>query len=259
VCYLREGREGKRSVQRCTSADFIHWSKPQWLDFGETPLEQFYTNGITPYFRNPHLYIGLPMRFVPERKTIGAESRKIDGLSDGVFMSSRDGLHFSRSFMEAFIRPGLDPNNWGNAHGNNTPLWGILPTGEAEISVYWMEHYGGIPQVRRGTIRTDGFTSVNAPYRGGEMVTRPLIFEGKRLVINYSTSAVGNVKVEIQDAGGKPIPGFELEAAGEIYGDELARVAGWKGGADVGKLAGRPVRLRFVMKDADLFSFCFQP
>ena len=76
--------------------------------------------------------------------------------------------------------------------------------------------------------------------------------------MNYSTSAAGSVRVEIQDADGKPIPGYALDDCPEIYGDALAEVVRWKGGDDVGKLAGKPVRLRFVLKDADLYSIRFE-
>jgi len=264
VCYSRTAIDGKRNVQRTTSPDFIHWSGPTVLDYGSAPIEQFYTNGIVQYFREPHFYIGLPMRFVPERTTIGADDRVVDGLSDAVFMSSHDGLRWYRSFMEAFIRPGLDQANWGSAHGNQTPAWGILATSPSEISIYWLEQYNMSaippepPVLRRGTIRPDGFVSANAPYDGGEFVTKPVVFQGRTLFLNYSTSAVGSVRVEIQSMAGTPIPGFELASVKEIYGDELERIVEWSGSTDVSALAGTPVRLRFVMKDADLFSFQFR-
>ncbi len=267
ACYLRCSLEGKRNVCRATSSDFVNWSTPENLSYGDAPVEGFYTNGILPYARAPHLYVGLPMRFISpsERSTVGFEQRKTDGLSDAVFMSSRDGLRWDRTFLEAFIRPGLDPRCWGGAHGNNTPAWGILQTGDAELSVYWSEHYdnypektGVQPRVVRGTVRLDGFVSVNAPYAGGEMRTHPLVFEGSTLTLNVSTSAVGGVRVEIQDPAGKPIPGYTLGDAIEIWGDELERVVAWKAGPDVSKLAGKPVRLRFVMKDADLYAIRFK-
>ena len=90
------------------------------------------------------------------------------------------------------------------------------------------------------------------------MVTKPLIFSGSELVINYSTSAAGSVRIEIQDAEGKPLPGFGMEDATEIYGDDVERVVPWKGGASLAALAGKPVRLRFVLKDADLYSLRFK-
>jgi hypothetical protein len=107
-------------------------------------------------------------------------------------------------------------------------------------------------------LRLDGFVSVNAPYKGGEIVTRPIMFKGKELLLNFSTSAVGTVKVEIQDATGGPIEGFALSDALTLWGDEIGRVAEWKGGHDVSKLAGKSVRLRFVMQDTDLYSIRFK-
>ena len=104
-------------------------------------------------------------------------------------------------------------------------------------------------------MRLDGFVSVNAPLNGGEVATRPLLFSGDRLAINYSTSAAGSVRVEVQDAGGEAIEGFALGDAEEIYGDEIEQVVSWKNGSDISKLAGRVLRLRFVMRDADLYSF----
>jgi len=257
VCNIRVGREGWRSIARCTSADFLSWTRPEQLDFGDTPLEHLYTNGIVQYFREPRFYFGFPMRFVPARKTIGFVPREIDGTSDAVFLSSRDGLHWDRRFMEAFIRPGLNPNNWGNAHGNLTPAWGILKTAENEMSLYWVENGVEMPRLRRGALRMDGFVSLKAPYSGGESVTRPLIFNGSRLILNYSTSAVGRIRVEMQDPEGTPIPGFEEISCDEIYGDEISRIVSWGKNPDVSALSGKPVRLRFLLKDADLYSFRF--
>ncbi|HSA25783.1 MAG TPA: hypothetical protein P5159_04580 [Phycisphaerae bacterium] len=267
VCFLRASQQGKKSIARTTSPDFVHWGKSELLSFGDTPIEHFYTNGIVTYFRAPEVYLGFPMRFIHprDRDTIGFKPRKTDGFSDAVFMSSRDGRHWDRTFMEAMIRPGLDPKNWGGAHGNSTPSWGIVQTGDTELSIYWAEHYDNypaeeiMPRLQRGTFRLDGFISVNAPYAGGEMVTRPLVFSGSSLAINYSTSAPGSVKVEIQDAEGLPIPDFALDDCLAIWGDEIERTVAWKKGSDVSALAGTPVRLRFVMVDADLYSIRFRP
>ena len=87
---------------------------------------------------------------------------------------------------------------------------------------------------------------------------KPLKFEGNRLSLNLSTSAAGSVRVEIQDAQGQPIPGFTHDDAQDLYGDSLDLAAAWKDNTtDVSRLAGRPVRLRFVVRDADLYSFQF--
>jgi hypothetical protein len=106
-------------------------------------------------------------------------------------------------------------------------------------------------------LRTDGFVSVNAPYAGGELLTRLFKFSGDKLEVNFATSAAGGLRVELQDESGKPIPGYALADCPEIIGDEIDRVIAWSAGADVGKLAGKPVRLRFSLKDADLYSLRF--
>ena len=121
-----------------------------------------------------------------------------------------------------------------------------------ELSLY-VKDGGGWPsggkasRFRRYALRVDGFVSVQAPLSGGEVVTKPITFTGHHLTINLSTSAAGSVRVEIQDASGQP----------EVFGDSLDRVIHWRQGSDVSRLAGRTVKLRFEVKDADLYSFQF--
>ena len=128
---------------------------------------------------------------------------------------------------------------------------GIVPTPDSQthLSIYVNRHTGyKSAHLMSYTLRYDGFISVNAPYSGGEMATKPFTFQGKQLSINYANSAPGYVRVEIQDAAGRPIPGFTLTDSAEIIGDEIDRAVAWKNGSDVSQLAGKPVRLRFVMK-----------
>ena len=103
----------------------------------------------------------------------------------------------------------------------------------------------------------DGLASLAAGHEGGELLTRPVRFSGDRLELNFATSAAGGIRVELQEPDGTPIPGFTLEDSVELIGNEIARDAGWRGGRDLAALAGRPVRLRVVLRDAELFSFRF--
>lgn len=96
-----------------------------------------------------------------------------------------------------------------------------------------------------------------APLEGGELLTKPFLFTGKRLSLNFATSAAGRMHVEITDAAGKPLPGFTLAESDEIFGDSLDRTITWKGNSDTSSLAGKPVRLRFQLHDADVYSFQF--
>ena len=104
----------------------------------------------------------------------------------------------------------------------------------------------------------DGFVSLNAPLKGGEVVTKPLTFAGRQLLLNFATSAAGSVKVEVQDEAGQPLPGYSLADCDDVFGDAIERPATWKGSTDVGDLAGKPVRLRFVMRDADVWAMRFR-
>jgi len=257
--------KGYRTVSRATSKDFFNWNEPQRMTFGDTPPEHLYTNGTNPYFRAPHIYIATPMRFLPGRKVLTDEQAGKLGVKKGygsdcaeaVLMSSRGGTRYDRTFMEAWIRPGTDLGNWASRAG--LTALGIVPTSPVELSLYKQAHYAQpSTHMLRYTFRTDGFASVNAPYRGGEMITKPLTFTGSKLLINFATGATGGVRVEFQGANGKPLTGFALDDAVEQIGDDIERVVTWKGGNDVGKLAGQTVRLRFVMKDADLFAVRFE-
>ena len=129
-----------------------------------------------------------------------------------------------------------------------------------ELSIYVSEGYwrGESMNLRRYTLRVDGFASVQAPLSGGELVTKPLIFAGSRLRINFSASAAGSVHVEIlRDQMNTPIEGFSLDDCIELLGDDLERIVRWSGGSDLSHLEGVPIRLRFVLRDADLYAFQF--
>lgn len=277
--YFRDFRQGRRDIRTATSKDFLTWSDPVWLEYPGAPKEQLYTNQVKPYFRAPHLFLGFPTRYLDrgwsdsmkalpdaENRQSRARANRRYGtaLTEGLLMSSRDGVTFHR-WPEAFLRPG--PQRKGSwAYGDSYIAWqavetrATLPSAPSELSIYASEGYwtGAPCQLRRYTLRLDGFASVWAPMGGGELVTRPLVFDGNRLVLNFSTSAAGSIRVEVQDASGQPLDGFALADCPEVFGDAIERVVSWKGGSDLKSLAGRPIRLRFLLKDADLYSLRFK-
>ena len=267
VCYFRVFINGVRWVARTTSQDFLNWTEPVSLEFGGRPPEHHYTNQLLPYGRAPHISIGLPTRFLPGRRALTDEQMEAiatpkawsyrDDCTDILLTSTRGGTGYNR-WAEAFIRPGLDPHNWTSRA--NYSVYGMVQSGPEELSFY-VNHHLGYPtsHVRRYTLRLDGFVSVTAPMPGGEMITKPFTFAGRSLTLNYATSAAGSIQVEIQDAQDRPIPGRALAECPEIIGDQIERVASWKGGNDLSALAGQPVRLRFRLKDADLYSIRFAP
>lgn len=241
-----------RDIAWSRSSDFLSWSEMQPIDQGPEPKEHFYTNATLPYFRAPHVYFSFPKRYVPSR-----EGRPgFDGVSDAKFMTSRDGVHFDRTFMQALIRPGRDEKNWGDR--STMPAWGLVQTGPDEMSLYYSQHYREpTAHMRRGVWRLDGIAGLHADAEPGELVTKLFTFTGKLLTLNYATSAAGSVQVEIQTAEGMPIPGYTLADAPETFGDKIDAPFAWKQGTDVSSLSGKPVRLRFVVRDADVYSYRF--
>lgn len=270
---------GVRAIRTATSKDFLNWADEMDLSYLDSPTEQLYTNQIKPYHRAPHLLIGFPTRYVdrgwsesmralpePELRQWRARSQQRYGtaLTEGLLMSSRDGVKFHR-WNEAFLRPGIERQGAWH-YGQQYIAWHVVETASSlpgapnELSLYASEGYwhGMGSKLRRYTLRLDGFTSLSAGWKGGRMLTRPLVFAGERLRINFATSAAGSLRIEIQDEAGKPIEGLALTDCPEMFGDSVARDVHWNSGAELSALAGRPVRLLFELKDADLYSFQFQ-
>jgi hypothetical protein len=240
-----------RAIRTATSKDFIHWTKQADVTFADSPREHLYTSQVKPYYRAPQLLLGFPTRYVergwsesmralPEREhremRAAANQRYGTAITEALLMASRDGVHFQR-WNEAFLRPGPERDGTWN-YGQQYIGWQVVETKSAiegapnELSLYATERYWNSngSALRRYTLRLDGFVSVNAPLKGGEL----------------------------QDTDGTPLPGHTLDDCEETFGDALERPVVWKAGADVSALAGKPVRLRFALKDADLFSFRFE-
>ncbi|MBC8354602.1 MAG: hypothetical protein H8E66_21610 [Planctomycetes bacterium] len=248
-------KSGVRWVRRSTSKDFLTWSELEPMRTGGHPREELYTNATIRYERAPDYLFMFPSRFASAREPQpGWKYGK--GVNDIVLLTSRDGLRFERTFMDAFIRPGLDQDNW---HERSLYMErGVLQTSPTELSIYCMQNWR-LPSVhiRRYTLRLDGFVSVHAGYDGGELISKPIVFSGKRMLLNYSTSAVGSLRVELQDKEGNSIPGFALDDCPEIFGDRIEDAVRWTSSTDVSALAGKTVRIRVVLRDADLYALRF--
>lgn len=278
--YWRIFSNGIRDVRTATSQDFVTWSPHRDLQYREAPPEDLYVNQIKPYHRAPHLLIGFPTRYIDRgwespsmealpdlehrRQRSAASERYGTAVTESLFMISRDAVDFHR-WPEAFLRPG--PERIGQwKYGDNYLAWhavetaGSLPGAPNELSLYASEGYwtGEQNELRRYTLRLDGFVSASARASGGALVTRPVIFSGDELTLNFSSSAAGDVRVAIDHADGSAIPGFTLNDCHPLFGDSVDRKVSWKGGSDVSILAGKPVRLQFFLRDADLYAYQFR-
>lgn len=254
--------KGVRLIARSTSKDFVNWTTPEVMTTGPGASEHLYTNATHPYFRAPQILISMPFRFAEERRILSDEEMEkyqvhktmFKGVSDAVLMTSRGGIAYDRKFMESFVRPGPSRDNW--AARSSIAALGVVQTGPREMSMYLTCGYG-TPSIRleRRTLRLDGFASLHAGYKEGSAVSKPLTLDGSVLRANFATSSIGYVKIAVLDEGGDPLPGYGVADAEELAGDEIDRNVTWKSGKGIADLRGRTVRLKFIVRDADLYSF----
>jgi hypothetical protein len=286
LCFVRDFHNvigtdlnsGIRDIRWMESCDFKNWSVPVLIDFNGHPVYPLYTNVISDYYRAEQIFVGFPTRYVERKKwtenfdqLCGASKRKMNmektgarsglALTDCIFMTSHDGKSWNR-FDEAFISPGIERrDNW--VYGDCYPALGMIETksdesdAPNEISMYMKEGHRSNKPARlfRYCIRIDGFASYRADYEPKAIVTKPFIFEGNRLELNFSTSALGNLFIRLLDVDYKPIAGYE---SCEIFGDTLSRTVCFENGYDVSTLSGKVIRMEIALRDADIYSFLFQ-
>lgn len=195
------------------------------------------------------------------------------------FGASRDGIKWNRYDRRPFVPLGMKGEfDWASVR----MVHGLVPdtTGREMFMYYrasdWLHGWDrnesnkslltgvglgadkNIAVISRVVLRRDGFISVYAPRTGGEFTTEPLRFAGGKLLLNVDTSAEGTLRVAVLDAEGNPIEGLGLKDCDLIHtANEVSRTVKWKGGADVSRLAGKPVRLRFALKNCHLYAFQF--
>ncbi len=264
-----------RDVRLTRSKDFVEWTTPEMIKFddGNDNIE-LYTGMIFKYERAHNMYVGLPTRYnnrptpkdnynyLPnwngERIKKNATGSRIGTVfNDTTLITSRDGFHFNR-LNGAYMTPGPQrPDNWFYEDCYIAYNMAITDSDDApgtpEISLYRPEGYNvTTTRIVRYSLRLDGFYSWHADFSGGTITTVPLTFEGDSLDINFATSALGHIRIIICDENGEPIDGYDSDL---IWGDMVTRNVKFE--KPLAELSGKPVCLRFEMKDADLYSFKF--
>lgn len=265
----------QRDIRKTESEDLIHWSIPVQLRYDVNVDWQMYTNEVVKYYRADHVYIGFPSRLnmrtqwndsydeLPDREgrlerlNVRHDQKSGLALSDTMFMTSRDGRDWTR-YPDCYLRPGPEHKGawvYGSVYVSNgiieTPA--CHPGCDPEISFYCGEgrFTGEGGHIYRYTTRRDGFVSQFAPWHGCGFQTKRFIFDGSELYINFATSVYGIVKVTMVADDGRQLHSHTL------FGDKTDRIVRWKDG-EAKDFAGVPVRLKFDMQDADVYSFKFE-
>lgn len=251
-----------RDIRVKCSDDFVNWSAPRMIEYDNDEDYEMYTNGIYKYPR-ADIFIGKGERYIDRvgdkvnftylpaasqrKRLIEKWDRSGTAMTDCVLMTSRDGIHFHR-FDEAFLTPGPESeHNW--FYGDCYASYRDIVT-EDGITFFCGDNYR-ISDIDfyRYTLRTDGFISWNAPFSGARVLTKPVTLNAGKLFLNFSTSALGYVRLRVCDLEGNPVDGYD---SGKLFGDSVNRPVDFD--KELGALSGTPVRLLFELKDCDIYS-----
>ena len=294
VAFLRFGPPNTRLISRTESEDFFNWS-PKITVLRRTRMDavqqtQFYQMAPMPY---KNVYLGAIGAYHNESlKPIPADKPWTDR-QDIQLAYSRDGIVWNRvggqgamshasmnragdwssaTSKAVFIPYGKKDKDWD--WGYVTPYYTPEPIVindriyffySGTNAKHWWTWTGDPPkkdpnakEPRKGvglaTLRVDGFVSVNSDAEGGTLTTRPFLFLGDTLLLNADAKG-GEIVVEALDAEGQPIKGFGRDEAIPVTSDSVRHSLRWKEQKDLHQLQGRPMRLRFHMRAARIFSF----
>ena len=255
VTYCRLWTHG-RTIGRSESADFLSFplaGEVLGCDEQDPPETDMYNSAALkyPYAANAY-FIFTSMYHHPA-----------DNL-DVQLAVSRDGVNWTRPERRAFI-PNGEPGSFDDA----TVYCGVGVIRKGDE--LWMYYHGSRARhnqvspslisaegvYSRAVLRLDRYVALDASAMPAEFTTYPLTFTGRQLQLNADVRPGGAVRLELQDAAGTPIAGYTLDDCTPLLGDSLRHVVRWKGGADLGALAGKPTRVHCVARDASLYAFQF--
>ncbi len=257
VAYVRRWQYGKRHIARATSPDFFHWSNDETVmgpDERDAPDEDFYTPACFRLKEVRNVYIMVTGVFDGKKNIVTPQ-----------LAVSRDGINWTR-FRQPFI-PFGEPGAWDDAGG--WPSAREIPAGEHQLFYYQgvraahadPDDQHGQSGVGVTRIKRDRYIGLSAPDEG-TVTTRPvrLTHHAARMpergVLTLNAEATnGQIRVEVLDANGNPVPGFTRDECVPFTGDELDVCVRWQDHPNLYPVIGKPVKLKFYLKNATVYGF----
>jgi hypothetical protein len=241
--------------------------------------------GVFPY---EGIYMGLVMLYYPTGPAIPAWNNTV-GFNEFQLVFSRDsqlrkenwhrlgnrepfletsplskGLvgNFDRQQMGVFNRPlviGDELWFYYNGMKGRTPPYKMWPDGtvrnQANLTPEENADYDdGWSTVCLARLRLDGFVSLTAGDKAGQVITKPFVAAGDRLLLNVDVSEDGEATVEVLDEDKQTIRGFELSSSVPLRGSAIEQTVGWTTKGNWRQLVGKKVRLRIRLRNADLYA-----
>ncbi len=263
--FYRDFDNGRRNIKMMTSKDFKTWERHGFIQFDDDVKFALYTNNIRRYSSAPHMFIGLPVRYEDRGETWSpshdalpdVESRKWryslhpragTTMTDTVFMTSRDGLHWHK-FNEAICDAGYEaPRTW--KYGDLYFSYGFIED-ETELSLFCSDSTieGDYTAFVRYSIRRDGFASFKSGWEKSCLVTKPMILGGDTMFLNFRTSGSGTIRIKITDAEGNTAQSCD------IFGNNVHREIVFD--KPLSDFAGKEVTMEMELQDAEVFAFGF--
>jgi hypothetical protein len=255
----KRSHNNKRAQAYAWSRDMLHWTvTSDWIhvaDERDHPGDEAEAAYGFPY--GPQ-WLG----FAEMRRVRKSDTGVVDrGTTiNWELLTSRDGRHWSRPMRDLFFADGPE-ESWRHRVFKifaNPPI-----ERDGKLLIYYGGKTGTVP-VEEGdepfqamclaTLRKDGFVSLSADDNAGQVITKPCVAKGNRLLLNVAVHEGGEARVEVLDADSHPIPGFELNSSVPLRGQSVEQKVVWQGDAKWSQLAGRKVRLRIQLRNADLYA-----
>lgn len=250
----------RRAVAFSETSDFTSWPAPQlmlapddvddrWTTPGTLERTHFYGFCVFPY---ESMYLG----FLWILRAV--DDGEIEGTIHVEIASSHDGVYWTR---EEGDRPAILELGPPGAWDDGMVFTSTHPLVEGDtLRLY----YGGFDdthaqeskwhaKIGLATLRKDGFASLDAGRTIGTVLTKRLVGLEGPLHLNYRTTG-GWLKAEVLDESGQVVPGYEEAACNPLQGDSTDQVVTWVGRPELPIWPG-PLRLRFILQNASLYSF----
>ncbi len=262
--------ERGRAVGVATSDDGLVWNKPtpsavMFADDLDPDATQLYGMPVFPY---QGYYIGLPWvynaRWPKDRPATDDNLRVAERTSPNTMDVQ---LAWSRNLVQWNRTPARSSFIPRGAAGEFDS--GMIYTARSPVlmgdKLYF--YYGGFngphnapaganrAAIGLGMLRLDGFCSMRAGTSVGHFISRPEQFENPVVSINARTDADGVIEAEIIDGSGKALVGFSRADCISFRGDDVRHRLCWKNSTFAPEQIGVEKRLRFFLRDADIYSY----
>lgn len=242
-------RDKKRIRGYAESLDFLHWSDTYPMleaDAKDGPKDQTYSMRI---FRYESVYVGLLKIYHLDTDRCELQ-----------LAFSQNAKHWERPDRSFFVANSAAPDSYD--YGNIDEAGDPIAVGD-QLWFYYAgrstlhEEKSGEPDgsLCLGTLRLDGFMSVDAGDEEGTLVTKPLKLIGDSMWVNADAKG-GEIRVEVVDADSKEPSGtFTKEGCAPLAEDNVRQRVIWQGNSATDFPKDKTVQLKFHLRNAKLYSF----